>query len=396
MRISAGAWAAIGLGIALLVSPAGRGAMVGPAGAQPGVTDLPAAMAEYRRKLDVYNRARDQFEQQAGAYWDAIAQKRRTRFAKRRNGETVVLDDYVLTQPPVYTGPPRPLDPSGQEKPPKERKPIPVVADFLKFAKEHFDFVPQRPRSEIEFKRAYAQVASASGLTAEQAVRVYGFEVGGNGVYDTQAGLEYSREARAISTALGYNQLLNANTMNLLAEQGDLFVKTLRQRANRLDGAARAALERKIAILQRMVALSKTVPNSWSEHVRLANTPPGLGVHALNLDLDVGPLLQTHKLLTSVVFARQKGHRTPLTAAELEMMNLTGDGNGFDIVSMPQALREQVPTSNFFQRGGYERNPVAIRNNTVAKLLAVTDARMDKAAQLPGAKELAAAFAAAP
>ena len=55
-------------------------------------------------------------------------------------------------------------------------------------------------------------------------------------------------------------------------------------------------------------------------------------------------------------------------------------------------MREQVPTSNFFQRGGYERNPVAIRNNTVAKLLAVTDRWMDSHSELPGAKELAAAF----
>ena len=59
------------------------------------------------------------------------------------------------------------------------------------------------------------------------------------------------------------------------------------------------------------------------------------------------------------------------------MMNLTGDGTGLDMVTMPQAMRERVPTSNFFQRSGYERNPVAIRNNTVAKLLAVTDERMD-------------------
>ena len=29
-------------------------------------------------------------------------------------------------------------------------------------------------------------------------------------------------------------------------------------------------------------------------------------------------------------------------------------------------MRELVPTSNFFQRSGYERNPVAIRHNTVA------------------------------
>jgi len=55
-------------------------------------------------------------------------------------------------------------------------------------------------------------------------------------------------------------------------------------------------------------------------------------------------------------------------------------------------MREQVPTSNFFQRGGYERNPVAIRHNTVAKLLAVTDTRMDSNSNNGGARELAAAF----
>jgi hypothetical protein len=55
-------------------------------------------------------------------------------------------------------------------------------------------------------------------------------------------------------------------------------------------------------------------------------------------------------------------------------------------------MREQVPTSNFFQRGGYERNPVASRHNTVAKLLAITDERMDVNSAKPGAQELAASF----
>jgi hypothetical protein len=110
------------------------------------------------------------------------------------------------------------------------------------------------------------------------------------------------------------------------------------------------------------------------------------------LDIDVGPLLQTRKLLTSVHFARAKGYTKPLSAAELEMMNLTGDSTGLDMVTMPQAMRERVPTANFFQRGGYERNPVAIRHNTVAKLLAITDSRMDFNSKLPGAKELAASF----
>ena len=137
------------------------------------------------------------------------------------------------------------------------------------------------------------------------------------------------------------------------------------------------------------------MPVAWSEHEKIANTPQGLGTHAMVLDIDIGPFLLTQKLLDSILFARAKGYMTPLTAAELEMMNLTGDGNGFDMVSMPGPMRPQVPTSNFFQRGGYERNPVAIRNNTVAALLAATDAKMDKEQQLPGAKDMAAAYDAA-
>ena len=81
-----------------------------------------------------------------------------------------------------------------------------------------------------------------------------------------------------------------------------------------------------------------------------------------------------------------------LSAAELEMMNLTGDGTGLDMVTMPQAMREQVPTANFFQRGGYERNPVASRHNTVARLIAITNERMDVNSAKPGAQELASAF----
>jgi len=110
------------------------------------------------------------------------------------------------------------------------------------------------------------------------------------------------------------------------------------------------------------------------------------------LDRDIGPLLQTQKLLDSVLFARMKGYIQPLTAAELEMMNFTGDGNGFDLVSMPQELREKVPTSNFFQRGGYERNPIARRTGVVAALFEAIETKMDRASQSAGAKELAEAF----
>ena len=51
-----------------------------------------------------------------------------------------------------------------------------------------------------------------------------------------------------------------------------------------------------------------------------------------------------------------------------------------------------MPTANFFQRGGYRDNPVAQRNNVVAKLIAATDAHMDREIKLQGSKELAAAL----
>src|SRR4029079_17622760 len=256
---------------------------------------------------------------------------------------------------------------------------------------EQFQFSPQRPASEIEFKRAYAKVASSLGLTREQAVRVYSFETGGNGNYDMQSGYR-GPGTRPISTAIGYNQLLTTNSVELMAEQGDAILKALQQKAATLSGPARKTLDDKIVVMKRMVAFARSVPDTWSYHEKLANTDKGWALHAMVLDIDVGPHLQTHKLLTSVIFARTKGHTRPLSAAELEMMNRTGDGTGLDMVTMPQAMREQVPTSNFFQRGGYERNPVAIRHNTVAKLLAVTDARMDSNGSNAGAKELAGAF----
>jgi hypothetical protein len=355
----------------------------------------PQAIAEYRRKLGEYQQARAAFEEEAGAYWSSIAEKRRGRNAKRREHRAIGLDDYVLTQPPLYTGPMRPInpEPSAPEPEYRERKTIPVVADLLKAASELFQFAPQRPAHEVEFKRAYARDASAAGLTREQAVRVYSFETGGNGNHDMQSGLSASRPgSRAISTAIGYNQLLTTNSVELVAEQGNEFVRELTEKAVRLQGASRKAMDHKIAVLKRMVAVARSVPDEWAQHEKLGDTPQGWAIHAMVLDIDVGPLLQTHKLLTSVIFARAKGYTSALTAAELEMMNLTGDSTGLDMVTMPKAMREQVPTSNFFQRSGYERNPVAIRHNTVAKLLEVTDSRMDSNSNLPGAKELAAAF----
>jgi hypothetical protein len=379
-----------GLLVALLLSSGEVSAETSTLG-QFAALFVAQAMREDQR-LDEYIRARQKFDDDSSRYWALIVEKRRNRMAKRRNNEMLRIDDYVLTQPPVYTGPPKPanLPQVPQQAPPEY---VPVIADFLKSAAQYFNFAPERPEHEIDYKREYARVASSAGLTKEQVVRIYGFESGGNGTYDVQAGLEYpTPRARAINTALGYNQLLNTNSVELMAEDGEQFVQALERKARGLTGSYRKILENKIRVVKSMIQFCRTVPDQWSEHDKLANTPQGLGVHAMILDVDVGPLLQAQKLRNSVVFARNRGYRGVLTAAELEMMNLTGDGNGLEIVMMPQAMRNQVPTANFFQQSGYGRNPVAIRNNVVAKLIAATDAKMDKEDKLQGARDLAGAF----
>jgi hypothetical protein len=381
------------LAAVVLLSPAPLAAQSAVAPAKPpaAAPNLAAAIAQYRRDLADYTKAHDSYVAAATAYWHSITAKRQSRNAKRAAREQISLDDYVLVQPPVYTGPPQPVDPL---KPNEQAPPpyVPVVADFLAAALQEYKFTPRLPRSESDYKRAYAAAAAAAGLTAEQAVRVYGFEATGNGTYDVQAGLEFNKSARAITTALGYNQLLATNSVEIVAEDGNTFIKTLAATAAQLPDDRKKAIETKIATLRKMIEFSKSVPDAWGEHEALAGTGKGLAIHALNLDLDIGPLLQTQKLVDSVIFARRKGFERTLSAAELEMMNLTGDGNGFDMVTMPPQWRDKVPTANFFQAHGYQDNPVAQRNNVVAKLIAATDAVMDSETKKSGARELAADF----
>ena len=80
-----------------------------PQGAPFGTT---AASSDYQARLAAYLRVREPYEQRATAYWDEVASKRRIRNDKRRAREPILLEDYVLEQPPVYSGPPRPVDPN--------------------------------------------------------------------------------------------------------------------------------------------------------------------------------------------------------------------------------------------------------------------------------------------
>jgi len=138
--------------------------------------------------------------------------------------------------------------------------------------------------------------------------------------------------------------------------------------------------------------MSRNVPDSWDEHVHLGYSEKGRSVQALILDIDVGPMLQTRRLKSYIEYARARGYTAPLSAAEVEMMNLSGSGNGLDMIIMSPALRLVVPTANFFSQAGYEGNPIVRRNEVVNALLTATDHVMDRESKLRGARDLASFF----
>lgn len=337
------------------------------------------------KDYEAWRNAYNAYNKQATAYWEQISAKRKLRNEKRARGQTIALTDYVLSQPPLYSGPAKPS--IGKTTGPSRS--IPDVDDFVAASKRVYGFRPERPSNESEFMRSYVNAAQEIGLTREQLVSIYAFETGGDGTHDLQSGMIKGKaNARPISTAIGYNQLVATASVSLMWEYGNDIAKELRQKAQQASGTERTKLLEKANVVERMTAKAKTVPHNWGAQSELAKTDAGLGMHAMTMDKDVGPLLQIHKLRTSLTFLRRKGVSRPLSGAELEMLNLTGDGNGYDMVTMPSQYRAKVPTANFFLRPGYERNPVAIRNNTVAALLDATESKMEANMQKDGAQML--------
>ncbi len=359
-------------------------------------TPLQEALArltpEQQARFKAYEAARISFQKRTDQYWRLIELKRKKRQAKLAAGKAVAVADYVAEQPPVYGGPPRPDDvmamlPKPPPAPVEVREPVPVVADFLRQAEEVYGFKPDQV-NEDDFMILYAMEAIRLGLTRDQVVRLYALETGGMGTQNLQSGYN-PRTGKAASTALGYAQLLAANTIEQVRKEGSEFAARLeRQAADGSVSESKAeALRAKAAILRKMIADAKTVHDNWPAHVAYAKTPNGIAMHALNLDGDIGPWMQTVKLRGIKEYAAKKG-MTSLTGAQLELMNLAGPSHGFE---MMQPVGKTMPTSNFFERRGYERNPVAA-GKTGAQLLAKLDEIMDRNVQKQGAQRFAQIF----
>ena len=345
-----------------------------------------------------WKEARQVHEQELDTYWEKVLAKREIRKKKRASKTLFETSDFVMTFPPVYKGPKLPADlarkyekfVSDQEKSePTPLKEMATVGDYLASAKQVYGFTPER-LSEKLFKQRYAEEAAAFGLVKEQVVRVYALETGGIGTYDMQAGIHpIKKTGRAISSALGYAQLLDANSVNELSKHGEFFVQRLRDKARNpnVSAARLAALKTKISIVQKMYAKVKRVPFDWEQHQAFAKTPEGQGIHTLNLDGDIGPMLQAIKLQGLKETAGKAG-RTQLSGAAMELMNLAGPVTGLE---MMQPAGEKAPVTNFFARRAYYVNKMVI-GLTGEQLLAELSRRMDADVKSAGSREFAEAF----
>lgn len=375
---------------ALLVAPA-----LAPGQALAG-TPLQEAIAkltpEQQATLKAYESARAAHFRRVDQYWRQTELKRHKRKAKIAAGKPLSVEDYVKEQPPVYKGPKRPDEIMAMlPKPPKPpvaaHEPVAVLTDFLREAQTVYSFKPDRV-SEDDFMIYYAVEAIRLGLSRDQVVRLYALETGGMGTHDLQSGFN-PRTGRAASTAIGYAQLLAANSVEQVRKDGADFAARLERLAAEAGATAAQSesMRIKAAIIRRMIVDARKVPESWPAHVAYGKTPNGLAMHALNLDGHIGPWMQVVKLKGVMEYAAKRG-QVRLTGAQLELMNLAGPGSGFEMLKPPG---RDMPTSNFFERGGYERNPV-VHDKTGAQLLARLDEIMDRNVQKAGAQQFARIF----
>lgn len=347
-----------------------------------------------RQQFETWLASRTHFDHQLDNYWRHVNEKRTARRHKRVKGVPATAEDYVMAFPPTYTGPElsAPLakrwaayqEQEELKGPPPKVKP--GLAEFLSHAKVHYGFVPERI-PEREFKRRYAHEALALGLTKDQVVRIYALETSGLGAADMVAGIHPIRKTGTpISTAIGYAQLLAANTINEIAKSGPKFIQRL-QRLALSEPHRVSAIAAKINALEKMYAVSKSVPDDWGKQTALATTPRGLGMHAINLDADIGPWLQVIKIRGLKTTAERKGLHN-LSGAEIELMNLAGPSTGLE---MMQPVGRLAPTPNFFERNAYGRNTI-VRGKTADQLIVALDERMNENIKNAGAVEFAQVF----
>lgn len=362
--------------------------------------------ASYQEQLATYKASYGEFKKRKARYWLDIEKKKDIRTARRKAGKKFKRKHFVLSHPPKYTGPKRPRNPNPApvaKKPAKKRSTLPRPNELRAAMRDLYGLkLPQH--RERDFKLAFAREAQRYGVSAEQAIGVYALETGGRGPFDLVSGEVIGRNkkckltkraGRPLSSALGYFQLLNANTSSTVAgnargPQEERFSNRLRELASKERGKRKRELEKKADLLDRVVLdMEQTIArmsvkkNNWREFRQLGRTKLGYAVHALNLDLDIGPMIQMSKLAFVRSYAIKKGLGDP-QSDRLELMNLVGYPRG---ARMLEPVAFTVPTANFVSENEIRSNFPVLGDKTVEEAIAKIRRVIGKRKKECGAQE---------
>lgn len=376
-----------------------------------------------QEKLHKYEKAREEYDKQLDDYWNSVEKAK----VERRQ-----VNDF----PPNYTGPAKPagMD-SSKEK--KSASSLPTVNDMLERSKQlqriatgdnnQPDFKVNET-NEATFKQRYAQEATIVGSkynlnkseTQEIVQSIYAFEGAGKITHDTLSGLpmkytapdapgssdnlDERRNFHPISTAIGYNQILMATNMRLLDTKNNTVVDRLNQlsiedpnRAGEIQEKAKMIASLPGKIRPELLSMAnkdgkkyKNADGSFRESVYAdfarSKEPTSImgltgreittALQALNLDRDIGPIIQAQQLGDILETANPGGKFPTKVQAgpfqkELAGMerSLFADASVFDQLSSEEKeksvndLMNRVPTPT----GEQEKIELAVAKESLSK-----------------------------
>lgn len=261
--------------------------------------------------------------------------------------------EYTNEFPPVYPGmdKPRPLYQSSELMPRAGKQPsindiLSASKDLNRIAfrdKKQPDFAV-REVDENTFKLRYAQESVRVGQqfnldksnVQNMVQRIYAFEDGGWGTHQTLSNMpqfladeskkEQRRNFHPTSSAIGYNQLLISTTANDILGSGHKIASRLEELAAE-DPARAKELQSKANLMRSLQELPGT-PSKKLTHA----------MHALNLDGDIGPVIQSQELANLLKFAKDRDFQTLLK----ERSNVTlANAGRYDALS-PESKKAAV------------------------------------------------------
>ncbi len=249
--------------------------------------------------------------------------------------------EYFTKFPPVYAGmdDPRPTPPPTQYAPDsiKSTGRMPSLNDLYAAAKDlnriathdrtKPDFQPL-DLSEADFKKRYAEESVYVGKDydmnkdnmANLVKRVYAFEDGGWGTYYTLSSMPQAimnddqKNARMkfhpSSSAIGYNQLLIKDTVSDITQHGSAIAQRLNELAAEQPARAQI-LHQKAQLVQELQDTlthksnpDAPIPKDRHKRYYAPSSKVEQAIQALNLDGDIGPVIQSQELNNLLKFAR--------------------------------------------------------------------------------------------